>query len=379
MFDTEIPFDLLTAGGSPPEPEVDPLVTDLDWLPTGIMLGAALNRVDRSSLSGFDRVSTLKARARQVAHDQAELLADMHAVLEEMIVLAESDPSVSWDPYEMESSEIGTALHLTRRGADHQLGLAYQVRERLPAVWKALSEGIIDLARARVLAAQTCHLPEELAEKVCEKALERASAQTTGQLRARIQRLIITLDPASAEDRYEKKLTERMVVCEPTDAGTANLYGLDLPADEANAAMCRINQLAHEAKRHGDKRGIDQIRADVFLDLLNGRHQETSGSGREVVDIRVELTTLIGLDDQPGEIPGWGPIIADITRQLVSNSEKAEWRVGIYDQDRLLDVITTRRRPSQTQKRIVETRNPTCVFPGCRMPARQSDLDHQDP
>jgi hypothetical protein len=115
------------------------------------------------------------------------------------------------------------------------------------------------------------------------------------------------------------------------------------------------------------------------LDLLNGRHQETSGSGREVVDIRVELTTLIGLDDQPGEIPGWGPIIADITRQLVSNSEKAEWRVGIYDQDRLLDVITTRRRPSQTQKRIVETRNPTCVFPGCRMPARQSDLDHQDP
>jgi hypothetical protein len=98
-----------------------------------------------------------------------------------------------------------------------------------------------------------------------------------------------------------------------------------------------------------------------------------------VVDISVELTTLLELDDKPGEIPGWGPVIADITRQLVGNSDKAEWRVGVTHQDQLLDVITTRRRPTAAQKRVVQTRNPTCVFPGCRMPARQSDLDHQNP
>jgi hypothetical protein len=145
--------------------------------------------------------------------------------------------------------------------------------------------------------------------------------------------------------------------------------------------MSRINRLAHTAKRQGDRRGIDQIRADVFLDLLTGNHQkwERSGTGQNVVDIRVELTTLLELDDHPGEIPGWGPVIADITRRLIGDADKAEWRIAIEHQGQLVDVITTKRRPSRAQKRIVETRNPTCVFPGCRMPARQSDLDHQNP
>jgi hypothetical protein len=379
MFDTEVPFDLLDPETPRPEPVTDPLVEDLDWLPTGIMLAAALNGIDRASLSGHDRVSVLQGRARLRAQLDAEVLADMNAILEEMIVRAETDPSISWDPYEMASSEIGTALNLTRRGADFQLGLAHQLCQRLPSVWEALHEGRIDLHRARIFADQTSHLPEELAGKVCSKALERASDQTTGQLRARIQRLIISLDPAAAKDRYGRKLTERMVVCEPTDAGTANIHGLDLPAEEANQAMGRINQYAQVAKRCGDRRGIDQIRADVFLDLLTGNHQkwERSGSQHGVVDIRVDLTTLLDLDDKPGEIPGWGPVLADVTRQLVGDADKAEWRTAIYNEDRLIDVITTKRRPTAAQKRAVETRNPTCVFPGCRMPSRECDLDHR--
>jgi hypothetical protein len=381
MFDTEIAFDLLQPAGSRPVPVVDPLIADLDWLPTGIMLAAALDRVDRDRLSGHEKVSLLKARARQMAHDQAELLADIRSVSESVSELANHPDPDTQDIFDATASEISTALVLTRRASEVQTGLADTLCVRLPYVWKALSEGVIDLARARVLADQTIHLPQELARKVCDTALERASVQTTGQLRARIQRLIFSIDPAAAGDRYEQKLTERMVVCEQTDAGTASIHATDLPADRANQAMCRINHLAKTAKQHGDRRGIDQIRADIFLDLLTGNHQEREGSGSDhgVVDIRVELTTLLGLDDQPGEIPGWGPVIADITRQLVGDDNKAEWRYGIYHQDQLVDVITTNRRPTKAQKRIIETRNPTCVFPGCRMPARQSDLDHQNP
>jgi hypothetical protein len=144
------------------------------------------------------------------------------------------------------------------------------------------------------LADQTTHLPEDLAQRVTDVALEKAPAQTTGQLRAGIQRLIISLDPASAKDRYEKKLTERMVICEPTDAGTANIHGLDLPADQANQAMCRINRLAYKANRKGDRRGIDQIRADIFLDLLTGNHFADSGSdhGRKTA-LREVLESVI--------------------------------------------------------------------------------------
>jgi hypothetical protein len=384
MFDTETPFDLLPASGPRPAPVVDPLIEDLNWLPTGIMLSAALDRVDRSRLSGHERVSVLKARARLRAWIDAELLADIEAVSESVSELANHPDPDDQDVFDTTASEISTALALTRRASEVQTDLALTLRQRLPHVWRALSDGLIDLPRARVLSDQTVHLPEELARNVCDSALERASKQTTGQLRARIQRLIISIDPAAAKDRYEKRLTERMVVCEMTDAGTASIHATDLSADKANTAMCRINHLAHTVKRHGDRRGIDQIRADIFLDLLCGNHQEQEENSRSggigaVVDIRVELSTLLGLAEYPGEIPGYGPVIADVTRQLVENADRAEWRFGITHENQLVDVITTRRRPNKTQKRVVETRNPTCVFPGCRMPARQSDLDHQNP
>jgi hypothetical protein len=259
--------------------------------------------------------------------------------------------------------------------------MAFALCDRLPAVLKALSEGDIDLPRARVLADQTTHLPGELARRVCDQALERASSQTTGQLRARMQRLIITIDPASAKDRYEKKLTERMVVCESTDAGTANIHATDLPADRANQAICRINRLAKKTKRKGDRRGIDHIRADIFLDLLCGTHQEQGNKGGNggVVDIRAPLTTLLGLAEDPGEIPGWGPVIADVTRQVIANTHQAQWRFGITHLDQLIDLVTTKRRPTKTQKDLIQVQNPECVFPTCRQDSNQCDIDHTLP
>jgi hypothetical protein len=379
MFDTEIAFDLLPATGSRPVPVVDPLVADLDWLPTGIMLAAALDRIDRSLLSGHDRVSLLKARARQIAHDQAELLADIRSVSESVSELANHPDPDTQDVFDTTASEISTALSLTRRASEVHTHLAETLCVRLPQVWTALSDGFIDLARARVLADQTIHLPEELARKVTDTALEKASTQTTGQLRARIQRLIIQADPASAKDRYEKKLTERMVVCEATDAGTASIHATDLPADQANAAMCRINQMAKKAKSKGDRRGIDQIRADIFLDLLNGNHQGGSSSETAVVDIRVDLTTLLGLAEDPGEIPGYGPVIADVTRQIIASSHQAEWRFGITHLDRLIDLVTTKRRPTKAQKDLIQVQDPECVFITCRQDSNHCDIDHTLP
>ncbi|MGH8949465.1 MAG: DUF222 domain-containing protein, partial [Acidimicrobiia bacterium] len=329
MFDTATSFDLYQAGEAEPEPVSDPLVGDLGWLPPGVMLAAALGGADRDRLSGFDRVSLLQARSRLIAHLQAEQLADIQSVNDAITELTnDSEPDLE-HVFDATASEISAALSLTRRASEVQVDLAYRLCACLPHVWTALSEGVIDLPRARVLADQTTHLPRNLARQVCDTALERAGSQTTGQIRAWIQRLIISIDPASARDRYEEKLGERRVMCEPTDAGTADIHASDLPADRANAAMGRINRLAHTAKRNGDRRCIDLIRADIFLDLLTGSHEETNGADGAVVDIKADLPTLLGLAETPGEIPGWGPVIADVTRQLDANTPDAEWRFGI--------------------------------------------------
>ena len=162
----ETPFHLLPSDHVRPRPVTDDLISDLDWLPTGVMLSSALASVDRSRISGHDLVSVLKARARQVAHDQAELLADIEAVSGSVAELSEKDLDV-FTIFHMTASEISAALTLTRRSAEVQVDLAYLLCQRLPSVWNALSDGLIDLARARILADQTTHLPQDLARQVC--------------------------------------------------------------------------------------------------------------------------------------------------------------------------------------------------------------------
>ncbi|MGE5829048.1 MAG: hypothetical protein ACM30G_11920, partial [Micromonosporaceae bacterium] len=56
---------------------IDP---QLEAMPPGPALGALLASVDRSRLNGYDLVIVMAARARQVAHEQAELLADVYEV-----------------------------------------------------------------------------------------------------------------------------------------------------------------------------------------------------------------------------------------------------------------------------------------------------------
>ena len=262
------------------------------------------------------------------------------------------------------------ALSLTRRSADIHVDLAFQLCERLPGVWEALHSGLIDLARARILSDLTMPLPQELAREVTETAL----------VRAHLQRLIISVEPAAAQERYEQKLEERRVFSEQAEDGTANLHGLNLPPAEANKAMRRINRQARALKAKGDRRRIDQIRADILLDLLTGKGQSNGPSEKDVVEIRVDMTTLTGIHDEPGEIPGFGPVLADVARKIVDEAWDAEWRIIPVDENGgPVGVVTTKRPPTTAQKRIVETRNPTCVFPGCRMPATECDLNHEIP
>ena len=69
---------------------------------------------------------------------------------------------------------------------------------------------------------------------------------------------------------------------------------------------------------------MDQLRADVYLDLLLGA--DTNGKGG-VVDIHVDLETLAGLSETPGELAGYGPVIADIARQTTNKQTKAKTNV----------------------------------------------------
>jgi hypothetical protein len=100
---------------------------------------------------------------------------------------------------------------------------------------------------------------------------------------------------------------------------------------------------------------------------------------RGVIDIQIPLTTLLGLTDFPGDLAGFGPVIADIARQVVAEQPDATWRFSIYDQlGELISHGITRRRPTAQDAAFIKARDRTCRAPGCRVAARHCDIDHTD-
>ncbi|MFQ5522762.1 MAG: DUF222 domain-containing protein [Acidimicrobiia bacterium] len=353
----------------------------LEWLDAvspGPVLGLILSAVARTKLNGYDLVWLLKARERMVSHYQAETAADMVEIAYAAPGDADTPPARCEEAFEFASDEVRAALTLTRRSAENRMVLAFDLVERLPRVWKMLNTGAIDLPRARVLIDGTSHLDEQAARRVVDALSDVAPFLTTGELRSRIRKLCVTADPEDAEDQYRTALEQRLLWVEPTIYGTANVHLLDIPLADATAIGRRVNAHMISLKNDGDTRSHDQLRADIACDLLLGA--DPTNGGRGLVDIRVDLTTLAGLDENAAEIPGVGPVIADVARQVADQQHRAEWRATVTDDDgRIVDIVTTRRRPTAQLARHVEAHHPTCSFPGCRISARDCDLDHYLP
>ena len=90
----------------------------------------------------------------------------------------------------------------------------------------------------------------------------------------------------------------------------------------------------------------------------------------------VDLKTALGLTDEPGWIPGYGPVPGAIARELAGAA--TVWQRFLLDDDHTL--ISTGRytyRPSQRLRELVTARDYTCTFPGCTRPANTADLDHR--
>ncbi|MGA9310128.1 MAG: DUF222 domain-containing protein [Pseudonocardiaceae bacterium] len=364
----------------------------------GPELGTLLAGIDIHAVTGADAVEVLQARARQLSHEQARLLATMVEV-----GLCDPDTGAGEVGRLMESppyaaDEIRAALAWTRRAADREHDFAETLVLRLPAVFTALDTGRICRSKAWVFADLCAGLTPEQTAVVCARLLPRATRLTTGELAARIKKLVIALDPEWAARRYATAVRERNVIGYLNDDGTATVTGSALPVEQAAAACAHVEDLARAVKRAGHPGRIGPLRADIYLGLLDGRWQHrtrdqiitdllsragsdtdhdadpddpaeqdhpggggatstdderTAGSPaaaqptrRVGVELRVALSTLLGRDRHPGEVAGWGPVNAEVARTMVVAQRAAEWRFAVTDPaGQLLLAGVTRRRP----------------------------------
>ena len=174
---------------------------------------------------------------------------------------------------EFTPSEVALALTLTQGSAEYWLELAVSMTRRLPGTMAALRSGRIDLARAKLIETFTTCLDDDLAGRVERMVLDKAEHRTTGQLRAALQRAVITVDPAAAERRREEAERNARVELSGDPESTGSLAGRFLPAGHAAAAWSRICALAKALESAGAPGGIDLLRAQVFVGLLLGTLQ----------------------------------------------------------------------------------------------------------
>lgn len=303
---------------------------------------------------------------------------------------------------EFVSCELAAALSIDDRTAQNLVAEARMLTE-LPALAEAMEGGRLRLPHAKVLLGELMATPAALAIEVLATVLPKVTGRTPEQLRGVARRAILRVDADAAARRRREVVRERRVFVSPEPDGMA-LFGCYLPAAEALAAYHLVD--SHAAGLGRDDRTADQRRADAFVDLLRS-HGGATASVRRQVDVVVPVSVALGLSDEPAELCGYGPVDADYSRQLLSDSvlrkvcvDAASGEVLAVEETgcrpgnpgalhrTLIDMVlrptpyedepsTDGYRPTAAQRRLVERRDRTCTFPACTAPAHRCDLDHR--
>jgi hypothetical protein len=247
-----------------------------------------------------------------------------------------------------------------------------------------LAAGEVTLTHLRILVEAVEKLDDAHAAEVEARVLGRAPSQTPAQFRGCVLKAVMTVNPATAGQEWERARADRRVMFRPGPNGMTGQYA-DLPAEDAAVVKQVIDAMAC-VKLPGDERTVDQRRADALthlaVDRLNGTISDplpTRHGRKPAVGVSVALSTLLGLDEQPGDLSGHGPIPAHLARRIAADTT-GTWRRLVTDPcGRLLDDGSSTYRPPRDLTDFVIARDGVCRAPGCRRQAKNCDLDHLIP
>jgi hypothetical protein len=331
---------------------------------------AALLLLDPDVLSDTGRIDLLVAFERHIALLQAA---------QQQVLASLDGRALDWSGKKIidyTREQVGAALRLSPGTAQRRLSIARTLAERLPATLELLRAGRLTYLHAMKLAEAVTAFDEQTTAKVEERVLTRAAEQTLAQFAASLRRAVIAADPRRAEQRHEDAIEQRRVVFTPQDDGITELWAL-LPAEGAALIEAVLNSLA---AGQTDTRSADQRRADALIDvftrvLADPNLPEAHGQ-RPAINVTVSLGTLLGCDNQPAHLDGYGPITAALARHLATD-ETGTWRRLVTDHTgQLLDYGRRTYRPPANLTHHIIARDQTCTFPGCQRPAKLCDLDH---
>jgi hypothetical protein len=172
---------------------------------------------------------------------------------------------------EFAADQLAAELHLTNASAAAQMDYASTITGWLPATYAALHAGTIHPVHVRIIEEETRILSAQDAAKADVLLAEAAGSLTFGKLRSAAHRLVLELDPESAQRRKEAARQDAHVRRFRETSGNAGMVARELPPDEVLASWQHVEQRALDLRAAGVPGTLQELRVRAYLDLLQER------------------------------------------------------------------------------------------------------------
>ena len=398
-------------------------------------MGRDDSRRDTSATTGFatdgvDPVVVALGRARTTENlamfEQLALIAclwtEWAPTVEELLDdrLRHRRDLSSWSLHEAEvTTETAVALGLTEAAASRRVhaAVALVVTRRLPRTAALATRGRLTWRQVDALTVKTRDLSPEQTTEVEERVLVRAVlGLTIGRFEDAVDRAVLAVDPVAAEERRREVRRGRRVAVFKQRNGTDGTEGgatfwAEGPADGMTAVMASLDASARWWQTQGDTRTLDQLRHDLFVtacttgrldvphDVVSSALTGLAPDGGAApaaaaivlaprpqvpvhLDVTVTLQTLLGLNDEPGTLDRYGPIPAQMVRELAAD---AIWRCVAVDDTH--GTVLGVGRSTYTHgyvaganlRAFLDVAAPECEIPWCTARAERCDFEHHTP
>jgi hypothetical protein len=163
------------------------------------------------------------------------------------------------------------------------------------------------------------------------------------------------------------------------DDGTGSLT-IGNSIDQIQLADYRLTLAAQQKRAEGDERTLEQLRADLAVDLILGRDEVTTPTyARPIVNLTVPIQTVMGIADQPGTLSG-GTVVPPSLARIIAQQPGATWHRMLTDPaGRCVELSTKSYKPTAPIWRQVVATFGSCFRRGCTRPATGCELDHRIP
>lgn len=270
MADRRVPAEALGGKGSlhavvTPEPSHSSL-SDVASL---LVASGALVESDSSPLTELsedaliDLVGQWDHVARWAQGRQVEVVAELASRA------AASSYHSEIRPEAVAGEEVAAVLALGSREGIERVKVASTLSQVLWDTHEALLNGAIDYPKAALIASELRDSSPQIAFAVEAAVLPDAPRCSRAQLRSRIAKALIEVDPADADARHQRA-RDRRRVCKSRRLpnGMASIF-MVLAANDAMAVESCVDAAARSRKSEGDARTMDQLRADAIAAMAH--------------------------------------------------------------------------------------------------------------